>query len=607
MDLLVLLAMVLAQSLWRLARSWLPALLAGAGTIVFLPMVALGAAGIVGWRWLTARRHLGRGWLAGLYLAGALQYLVVTLLLGGDPLLRYLDEQLALLELTARALSGQAAWPPWETFGARYAVAMAAVPPGALVAAAAICRWPAIWRAPAVLAVREAQGLDLPWWIARRAARGVRHPPGGWAIGYDRSGGLVAIADAEARHHTIICGAPGTGKTTIVRHLLHGVAGRCAVVLVDCKASTPLRRTVESIPGGVVWTIGGQLRWDALQGDPTSLASKLLAAERYGADAAIYRAAAERYVQWVGTVLDLAAAPRDPAMIAELLAPAALKRAIRQLTLRPGGATPAALDHLARCLNDLGRAEAEGVAGFGCRFGTLIEGAAGASLGTGPQALELEAALRRRQVVLFSLNAAEYGHVAAKIGAWVLLDAMRVAGRLQAEGWGQTQQCYLVVDEFSALGDEGRHLIPLLARGREAGLACVVATQGLADLSRLTLSLPQELAQNTAVKILLRQGSAPDAAAWAKHLGQYEREELSRQLDDYGASLGRNLTRWRADFYVSPDELRTLRTGEAVLSVAPLHRTPRRLTAVRLAHPPPATASWSGSHHGPHGNQGARP
>jgi len=198
--------------------------------------------------------------------------------------------------------------------------------------------------------------------------------------------------------------------------------------------------------------------------------------------------------------------------------------------------------------------------------------------------------------VLFSLDAAAYPLEAAKVGAWALLDLVRVAGLLQREGWGETRQAYFVVDEFSALGPEGRHVVPVLARAREAGVACVVATQGLADLARVDRALPQQVVQNAAVRVLLRQGSDEDARAWARHLGQYEREDLARHLDTrpFGGlgDSGRATARWRRDFYVSPDELHALGTGEAVVWVAPLDRRPRRLERVRIAPPrPPSPAA----------------
>jgi len=54
-------------------------------------------------------------------------------------------------------------------------------------------------------------------------------------------------------------------------------------------------------------------------------------------------------------------------------------------------------------------------------------------------------------------------------------DLVRVGGQLQDEGWSVGHQAYFVIDEFSALGPEGRHVVPVLARAREAGIGWVVA------------------------------------------------------------------------------------------------------------------------------------
>jgi hypothetical protein len=438
-----------------------------------------------------------------------------------------------------------------------------------------------------LLQQRQAEPTAVPRHVERRANSGVTHPRDGWALGYRADGQLVTIADAEARQHVLVCGSTGAGKTTAIRHVLDGVAHRSPVVLVDCKASPSLRRAVEAIPRSLVWTIGGELGWDALRGDPTCFASKMLAAEPYGPNAAIYRASAERYVQWVARLLAWTHTPRDPRAIADLLNPKAFALRLRELRNDAPEAWWARHgEPIAQRLGEMGKAEEEGIAGFKVRFGAVVEGVAEDSFGADAGALVLEDAIRDGRVVLFSLDAATYPSVAAKLGAWVLLDLVRVAGLLQAE----ERPFYVVVDEFSALGQEGRHVVPLLARAREAGAAVVLATQGLADLERVDRALPQQIVQNTAVRVLLRQQSAEDALAWARHLGELEREEVSRRFEPVGffggtQDTGQYQTHWRRDYHVRPEELQALGTGEAIVQVAPVVQRRRRLERVRIAQP----------------------
>src|SRR5712691_5064049 len=316
------------------------------------------------------------------------------------------------------------------------------------------------------------------------------------------------------------------------------------MVVVDCKASASLQDRVAAVPDNAVWTIGGSVRWDPLRGDPTSVANRLIQGEWYSREADVYRAAAERYVLWLVQSIDLAGLPRTPERVLDLLEPNKLMSLLRELR------TPEAA-RLSSLVHGLGQFEREGVAGFRARFGLVVEGTTGQNLGPG---LTLEDAIVAGQTVLFSLDAATYPALATKIGAWFLLDLVRVAAL-------RPEPCLVIVDEFSALGREGRHVIPLLARTREAGMMCVLATQGLADLARVDLALPQQITQNTAVRLALRQGSAEDQEGWSALLGGGP--------VPYSDSRFVDRNRARA---VSPDELATLRTGEAYLQILPTAR-----------------------------------
>src|SRR2546430_319648 len=89
---------------------------------------------------------------------------------------------------------------------------------------------------------------------------------------------------------------------------------------------------------------------------------------------------------------------------------------------------------LSGLVHGLGQFEREGVAGFRARFGLVVEGTTGQNLGSG---LTLEDAIVAGQTVLFSLDAATYPALATKIGAWILLDLVRVAALRPGETYLQ--------------------------------------------------------------------------------------------------------------------------------------------------------------------------
>src|SRR5713226_7116336 len=207
-------------------------------------------------------------------------------------------------------------------------------------------------------------------------------------------------------------------------------AGQLAIVVLDCKASVALQDRVAAAADNVIWSIRGSLRWDPLRGDPTSVANRLIQGEWYSRDADIYRASAERYLLWLIQSVDLAGLERTPARVLDLLEPNKLMSLLRELR------TPEAA-RLSSQVHGLGQFEREGVAGFRARFGLVVEGITGQNLGPG---LTLEDAIDAGQTVLFSLDAATYPTL-AKIGAWVLLDLVRVAAQ-------RPGPCLVIVDEF---------------------------------------------------------------------------------------------------------------------------------------------------------------
>jgi hypothetical protein len=152
------------------------------------------------------------------------------------------------------------------------------------------------WRGPRRQHPLEPEKRRRPGWLARlRARTGVAHRRSRWTIGYSNPILPVSVKVDDLRHHTLLCGATGSGKTSALQLLIDAFAGQLPIVVVDCKASAGLQHRVATTPDHVVWSIGGSVRWDPLRGDPTSVANRLIQGEWYSRDADIYRAAAERY------------------------------------------------------------------------------------------------------------------------------------------------------------------------------------------------------------------------------------------------------------------------------------------------------------------------
>jgi type IV secretory pathway TraG/TraD family ATPase VirD4 len=168
--------------------------------------------------------------------------------------------------------------------------------------------------------------------------------------------------------------------------------------------------------------------------------------------------------------------------------------------------------------------------------------------------------------VVFSLNSSRYGRLASQIGTLAVQDLVAASGVRLIERFhvGSVDQALIGIDEFSALGAD--HVIALLARGRESGMTVFVATQELADLERAATGLRDQVLGVTAVKIAHRQEVPASAQTIAQMTGTEKVWDVTQQLRGWPLGGGsRGTRRLVEEFIVHPNEIKGLRTGEAVV------------------------------------------
>ena len=309
---------------------------------------------------------------------------------------------------------------------------------------------------------------------------------------------------------------------------------------------------------GLVWDIGGRLKLDLLDDEPSMLASQLLEGELWTDRAAVYRAIAEHAVVQAATVLHWRAEPREPALIMQLLSsPDTLRAAVSQSMPKND---PAAMRWLTE-LDKPTRTTEEAFQSFGARLATLLDSPAGRSLGTGPESIKLNDVLASKARLLIRLDP-RYGMVSRKIGAWALVAMLRLAAELRQGRWNQ--QCLFIIDEPRLLGHEGRHLVDLMGTARDAGIGLVVADQGVAGLSVIHPDLPDAMLRLTGWQLVFRQGSPADAEKMSELFGMEWKRDTSRYSD------GRVMTRQVQRRRVEPTWLMGLPTAHGWLRSAPI-------------------------------------
>jgi hypothetical protein len=438
---------------------------------------------------------------------------------------------------------------------------------GLLVAFAAAALAPVPWLIPAIaVAGVVAVALRRAGPAIGRSDHGAGHD--GLILGSDPRGHQVSVSERELSAHGLILGASGTGKSTTLLGILDQLIARGRpVVVIDMKGSPTFASSLAASAHAAgrpfaVWTPDGPGRWNPLQhGNPTELKDKLMATERFTEPH--YQRAAERFVQTVLQVL----ASRDPSpptlsAVVELMDPHRLRGSLRHVS-------PELRERVQDYLGGLTPDQLSAVRGLQTRLAILTESHIGRYLepGDGPP-VDLRAALAGQQVVLFSLNSSTYGRLAGQLGTLAVQDLVCAAGhRLseQAVG-GPSEQGYVVIDEASVLS--GDHVLALFARGRESGLGVLAATQELADLDRAAPGLRDQVLGNTAIKLAHRQDVPSSAHTIAQLAGTEKAWEETQRLGGPllgGMRAGGGTRRQTEQFIVHPNQVKTLRTGEAVL------------------------------------------
>lgn len=436
---------------------------------------------------------------------------------------------------------------------------------------AALYLAPVPWILPAAAAVGLAavtlRALDA---VAGSGLGRRRLPEDAVVLGSDRRGGRVWVSERELSAHGLVVGASGAGKTTtLVRILSELILRGRPVVVIDLKGSPQFVHSVADAAQEAgrpfrLWTPDGPAHWNPLaHGNATELKDKLIATERFTEPH--YQRAAERYIQAVLQVLHELGGGRQATLsgVVELMDPHRLGGALRHVS-------PALRVRVQDYLGGLTPDQLSAVRGLQTRLAILTESHTGRYLEPAPgrETVDLRSALGGEEVVLFSLNSASYGKLAAQLGTLAVQDLVCAAGdRLarQAEGVPVTQG-FVVIDEVSVLG--GDHVLALFARGREAGLGVLAATQELTDFERAAPGLRDQVLGNTAVKLAHRQEVPASAQMIAQLAGTEKTWEETQQIGgplSAGWATGRGTRRETEQFIVHPNEIKALGTGDAVL------------------------------------------
>lgn len=142
----------------------------------------------------------------------------------------------------------------------------------------------------------------------------------------------------------------------------------------------------------------------------------------------------------------------------------------------------------------------------------------------------------------------------------------RISGKIRAVPGEKHKPRFLIVDEANFI--DRKTTMALLSRARSSGIAMILCTQGPLDW-RAAPGEPgvEELIQNTNVTIIMSQGDRAAAEICADIIGRQSTYAISQRMQEGEIVEGSGSLRSVVDYMVSPDNLRSLQIGEAVMRV----------------------------------------
>ena len=182
--------------------------------------------------------------------------------------------------------------------------------------------------------------------------------------------------------------------------------------------------------------------------------------------------------------------------------------------------------------------------------------------------------LRHRKVAYFQMNVNGYGEISRQIGRMILQDLKVLSNQIQA---GQKRFsydfCACFIDEFGSFVT--RDFADFLKMARSSRIGIHLFCQGLSDLSSLNPDFKNQIIGNTINKILFRQDVGSDAEEWAKMAGTFSSRKKTYQIT--GTEMDEEMTglgslRDAKEMKIEFDVFKKLSQGQAVLIDKAFHR-----------------------------------
>jgi type IV secretory pathway TraG/TraD family ATPase VirD4 len=175
--------------------------------------------------------------------------------------------------------------------------------------------------------------------------------------------------------------------------------------------------------------------------------------------------------------------------------------------------------------------------------------------------------IRDGKISYLFMNSLKLKETASIMGKLMLQDLMKTVGNIYDDRHFEKRPVTLIIDEFASFAtpDFGE----FIEKARGAGIGVIVAYQSRQSLNSIEGDLALKLNENTATKVVFQVQDSDDAQWFCGLLGTQKVEKETHQAEEgliFGdTKTGMKSVREVEEYVVHPNELKSLKTGEALL------------------------------------------
>jgi len=185
----------------------------------------------------------------------------------------------------------------------------------------------------------------------------------------------------------------------------------------------------------------------------------------------------------------------------------------------------------------------------------------------------------RNEILYVDLPTEAKAVQSSRVGKLLLQEMMLVSGLRKLHPEIKSRLPFAVyVDEFDAFATE--NFATFLNKGRSSDFMITIIHQTLSDLERVSPTFKGQVMGNCNVRFIFRQDDSKDAEEWSKYLGTKKVVKKTFRTSD-GIQTGDSSNRETEEFKVHPNEIKTLKIGDCILSM----KTERVLKRMSIPYP----------------------